>query len=316
MILVTGGAGFIGSTLVDALLARGDEVVTVDNFNDRYDIALKTANVSAQVQNPRFRIYNGDIRDRLFLERVFSENKIRTVVHLAALAGVRPSFDDPLEYISVNVGGTSTLLSVADRHEIDQFIFGSSSSVYGVNSKVPFSEDQAIQQPISPYAATKHAGELLCHVKHHESGIRMTCLRFFTVYGPRQRPEMAIRYFTEAVLAGRPIRIFGNGLSSRDYTFVDDIVFGILRAIEARLEFEVLNLGGSKPISLADLLTLIEQATGKTAIREICPDQTGDVPQTFADLTKAWRKLSYVPVTGIEDGIRKFVDWTLKNKSS
>lgn len=310
-ILVTGGAGFIGSHLVDRLLAEAEwQVSVVDDFNDFYDPAIKRENVKRHEQNSNYRLFEADIRDQTALKRIFDENSFDCIVHLAARAGVRPSLDQPLLYAETNINGTMNLLELAREKGIKQFVFGSSSSVYGINAKVPFSEDDPIRQPISPYAATKAAGELLCHTYAHLYGLRTVCLRFFTVYGPRQRPDLAIHKFARLISEGKSIPVFGDGSTRRDYTFIDDIIAGLRAAIDyADSDYEVINLGESRTVELRELISLIEKELGVTAKIDRQPLQPGDVPQTFADITKARQLLSYNPQTQIEAGIKKFVAW-------
>ncbi|MEK6302735.1 MAG: GDP-mannose 4,6-dehydratase [Acidobacteriota bacterium] len=309
--LVTGGAGFIGSHLVNSLMsAQNNHVTVVDNFNDFYDPAIKRANIAAHHAGDRFELIEGDITDAAAIDALFARSKFDVVVHLAARAGVRPSLEDPLAYEESNVRGTYSLLEAARRHGVRRFVFGSSSSVYGVNAKVPFSEDDPIAQPISPYSATKIAGEAACHAYSHLYGIRIVCLRFFTVYGPRQRPDLAIHKFARLISAGKPIPIFGDGTTRRDYTYIDDIIAGVEAAISYdKTQFEVINLGESETIELRRLVGLIEQAIGKRAILDTQPEQPGDVPITYADIDKARRLLGYNPQTKIEAGIEKFIEW-------
>ncbi|MDT7542771.1 MAG: UDP-glucuronate 4-epimerase [Acidobacteriota bacterium] len=310
-ILVTGGAGFIGSHLVDRLLAEGVwRVHVVDDFNDFYDPARKRANVAAHAEDDRFRLTEADIRDRNALERVFAETNFDCITHLAARAGVRPSLAEPLLYNETNVTGTLHLLELARANNIKQFVFGSSSSVYGINAKVPFGEDDPIRQPISPYAATKAAGEHLCHVYAHLYGVRCVALRFFTVYGARQRPDLAIHKFARLISAGRPIPVFGDGTTRRDYTYIDDIIDGVRSAIDYHATaFEAINLGESRTVELRELISLLERELGREAQIDRQPMQPGDVPQTFADISKARQLLGYNPTTQIEEGIRRFVQW-------
>ena len=316
-ILVTGGAGFIGSHLVDRLLSEGDrQVSVVDDFNDFYDPRIKRQNVNRQKENPNYRLFEGDIRDKATLETIFQDNDFQCIVHLAARAGVRPSLQQPLLYSETNVAGTLNLLELAREHNIKQFVFGSSSSVYGINAKVPFSEEDPIRQPISPYAATKAAGELLCHTYTHLYGIRCLCLRFFTVYGPRQRPDLAIHKFAKLISEKKPIPVFGDGTTRRDYTFVDDIIAGVRASIDyEKSDYEVINLGESRTVELRELITLLEKELGERAQIDRQPLQPGDVPQTFADITKARRLLGYNPQTQIEDGIQRFIEWFRANAS-
>lgn len=320
-ILVTGGAGFIGSHLVDRLLAEGEwQVSVVDDFNDFYDPAIKHANIGRHEQQSNYRLFAADIRDKAALEKIFAENSFACIVHLAARAGVRPSLEEPLLYTETNINGTMNLLELAREHGIRQFVFGSSSSVYGINAKVPFSEDDPIRQPISPYAATKAAGELLCHTYSHLYGLRAVCLRFFTVYGPRQRPDLAIHKFARLISAGKPIPVFGDGTTRRDYTFIDDIIAGVRASIDyvsddSKSNYEVVNLGESRTVELRELISLLEKELGTAAQIDRQPLQPGDVPQTFADITKARTILGYDPQTQIEEGIRRFVQW-LNEKSN
>lgn len=321
-ILITGGAGFIGSHLVDRLLAEGGwHITVVDDFNDFYDPAIKRSNVRIQQQNPSYQLFEADIRDKSALSPIFSDNKFASIVHLAARAGVRPSLSQPQLYVETNINGTMNLLELAREHGVRQFVFGSSSSVYGVNEKVPFSEDDPIFNPISPYAATKAAGELLCHTYSHLYGLRCVCLRFFTVYGARQRPDLAIHKFARLINEGKSIPVFGDGTTRRDYTYVDDIISGARAAIDyvtdySRSNYEVINLGESRTVELRELIALLEKELDMQARIERHPLQPGDVPQTFADITKARRLLNYNPQTQIEEGIRLFVKWFRKNQST
>jgi len=310
-ILVTGGAGFIGSHLVDRLLARDVEQITViDDFNDFYDPKIKRDNIRHQLEDSRYRLAEVDIRDRAALEQALDNNQFDCIVHLAARAGVRPSLSQPQLYNETNVTGTLNLLELARQRNIKQFVFGSSSSVYGINAKVPFSEDDPIRQPISPYAATKGAGELLCHTYAHLYGIRCVCLRFFTVYGPRQRPDLAIHKFARLISDGKPIPVFGDGATRRDYTYVDDIIDGVMASISYdQSDYEVINLGESRTVELRELIALLEKELDAHAVIDRQPPQPGDVPQTFADITKARKLLGYNPQTQIEEGIHKFIDW-------
>jgi UDP-glucuronate 4-epimerase len=309
LVLVTGGAGFIGSHLVEALLGEGREVVVLDNFDDFYDPDVKRANIAPLLGRRGFLLKEGDIRDHEAVDALFDQHRFGVVVHLAARAGVRPSIRDPILYSDVNVKGTVVLLEACRRHAVGKFVFGSSSSVYGNNPKVPFSEEDEVDRPISPYAATKRAGELLCATYHALHGLNVFCLRFFTVYGPRQRPEMAIHKFTRLIDHGRSLPRFGDGSTRRDYTYVTDIVAGLLRAIERVQGFEIINLGGSRTTSLGDLIALLERQLGARAIVEDAPEQPGDVAATWADVAKAHRLLGYDPRVGLEEGVRRFVDW-------
>lgn len=323
-ILVTGGAGFIGSHLVDRLLTEGDwQVSVVDDFNEFYDPAIKRANVSAHEKSPNFRLLETDIRDKQALEKVFNEvfrgGDFQCIVHLAARAGVRPSLEQPLLYAETNIEGTLNLLELARAFGVRQFVFGSSSSVYGTNAKVPFGEDDPVRQPISPYAATKAAGELLCYTYSHLYNVRSVCLRFFTVYGPRQRPDLAIYKFARLMSEGKPIPVFGDGATRRDYTFIDDIIAGVRAAIdyvadESNSNYEIVNLGESRTVELRELISLLEKELGTTAQIDRQPLQPGDVPQTYADITRARRLLAYNPQTQIEEGLHRFVEWFRKQR--
>ena len=307
--LVTGGAGFIGSHLVDRLLADGWRVTVLDSFDPFYDPAVKRANVAPHLGRAGFTLVEADLRDAAALEaRLTSDYDV--VFHLAARAGVRPSIRDPLTYQDVNVRGTQLLLELCRARGIRQFVFASSSSVYGVNPNVPWREDDHVLLPISPYASTKVSGELLGHVYSHLFGIRFVALRFFTVYGPRQRPDLAIHKFTKLILRGEPIPVFGDGATSRDYTYVDDTVQGIVAA--ARYDaspYEVINLGNNATVSLAELVATIEAVTGRRATLERLPEQPGDVPRTWASVEKATRLLGYAPRVKIREGIERFVAW-------
>jgi UDP-glucuronate 4-epimerase len=316
-ILITGGAGFIGSHLVDRLLAEGGwRVTVVDDFNDFYDPSIKRANIRAHLSNPNFKLVAADIRNREEIEQQLNETEFDCIVHLAARAGVRPSLSQPKLYAETNVDGTLNLLELARAHQVKQFVFGSSSSVYGTNSKVPFSEDDPIFNPISPYAATKAAGELLCHTYAHLYDMRIVCLRFFTVYGARQRPDLAIYKFVGLIDAGKSIPVFGDGTTRRDYTYIDDIISGVRAAIDYdQSNYEVINLGESRTVELRELISLLEKALDRSAEIDQQPPQPGDVPQTFADITKARRLLGYDPQTQIEEGIGKFVEWFRENQS-
>jgi UDP-glucuronate 4-epimerase len=313
-ILVTGGAGFIGSHLVDKLLHENVwQVTVVDDFNDFYSPDIKRENIKHQLTNRNYTLYEADIRDAEKLHPVFAAKKFDVIVHLAARAGVRPSLSDPKLYVETNINGTVNLLESAKEFNVKQFVFASSSSVYGINAKIPFSENDKIFQPISPYAATKAAGELLCHTYSHLYDIRTVCLRFFTVYGARQRPDLAIYKFTKLISEDKPIPVFGDGKTRRDYTYIDDIICGVRAAIDySATKHEVFNLGESQTVELSELIELIEKQLGKKAIIDRKPVQAGDVPQTFSDISKAKKLLNYNPTTKIDDGIRKFVDWFLK----
>lgn len=313
--LVTGGAGFIGSHVVHALCQRGDEVVVLDDLNDFYAPEIKQGNLHSLCGQAVF--VQGDLRNRADVDAVFAQHELDCVIHLAARAGVRPSLEDPELYLDTNIKGTWFLLEAARRHGVKDFIFASSSSVYGVNPKVPFAEDDLIQSTISPYAASKIAGEQLCSNYAHLYGMRCICLRFFTVYGPGQRPDLAIHKFTRLIDENRPIPLFGDGSTERDYTFVDDIVQGVLAAIEYRdKSFDIFNLGESQTTTLLELVQTIEAALGKKAIIDWQPDQPGDVPRTFADISKSRALLGYDPQVKIADGIPRFVEWYRARKAS
>jgi UDP-glucuronate 4-epimerase len=315
-ILVTGGAGFIGSHLIDKLLAEDIwQVSALDNFNEFYAPGIKRANIAEHRANPNFQLYEADICRPETLREIFARHEFDAIVHLAAWAGVRPSLLNPKLYTEVNVNGTVNLLDAAKEFGVRQFIFGSSSSVYGINCKIPFSEDDKIGQPISPYAATKAAGELLCHTFSHLYDIRAVCLRFFTVYGARQRPDLAIHKFSKLIWEGKPVPMFGDGTTRRDYTYVDDIIQGVRAAIDYdKSSYEIFNLGESQTIELKDLISLLEENLGKKAIVERQPMQPGDVPLTFADISKARKLLNYNPTTKIEQGIPKFTEWFIANQ--
>jgi UDP-glucuronate 4-epimerase len=308
-VLLTGGAGFIGSHLLDSLIADGATVTVVDNFDPFYDRSAKERNLERHRGHPRLRLVEGDLRDLDRLRREIT-GSYDTVVHLAAKAGVRPSIDDPVAYQEVNVRGTQNLLELARERDITQFVFASSSSVYGVNPRVPWSEEDHVLQPISPYASTKVSGELLGHVYSHLYGIRFIALRFFTVYGPRQRPDLAIHKFARLILQGKPIPVFGDGSTRRDYTYIDDIISGVRAAIDYRQTmYEVINLGNNQTISLREMIDGLEAALGMRAARQPLPEQPGDVPQTWANVEKARTLLSYEPRTRYDDGVRHFVSW-------
>ncbi len=308
-ILVTGGAGFIGSHLTRRLLDRDDQVTVLDDFNDFYDPARKRANLTPFEGSNRFRLVEADVRDGKFIEGLFRENRFDAVVHLAARAGVRPSLKEPTLYEETNCIGTMNLLETARHHGPDTFIFGSSSSVYGINEKVPFSEDDEVNQPISPYATTKRAGELLCFNYHHLYDMNITCLRFFTVYGPAQRPEMAIHKFTDLLAQDKSVPMYGDGTSRRDYTYITDIIDGVVASLDLAPPFEIINLGGAETTALVDLVRWISEELAVESRVQYLPDQPGDVPITFADIRKAKRLLGYSPKVSIREGLRRFVAW-------
>jgi UDP-glucuronate 4-epimerase len=313
--LVTGGAGFIGSHVAEALLARGAQVLVVDEFNDFYDPKIKEQNVAKLAENPRFRLYRTDIRRMDDLREVFDAHgddlKTGGIIHLAARAGVRPSLGDPRLYLETNVTGTLNLADLAKEFGVQKFIFASSSSVYGDSAdRVPFSENQDVSRPVSPYAATKAMGESLLHSYSHLYDLQVVALRFFTVYGPRQRPDLAIHKFTRLIDEGLPIPMFGDGSTRRDYTYIDDILQGVLGAVGyEQSPFEVFNLGESQTTSLSELIQLLESAVGKTAKIDHQPLQAGDVPITFANISKARKLLGYNPQTPLAEGLPRFVDW-------
>ncbi len=308
-ILVTGGAGFIGSHLGEALLRAGRDVIALDSFDDFYNPAVKRAGLATCLAHARFRLVEGDIRNEETVRSLLQQNDVEMIVHLAARAGVRPSIERPLLYQDVNIRGTMVLLEAAHQCGVDKFVFASSSSVYGNNKKVPFAESDNVDFPISPYAATKKAGELVSHAYHHLYGMHVTCLRFFTVYGPRQRPDLAIHKFARLIESGKPIPVFGDGSMLRDHTYIDDIVDGVLRAMEHCNGYHIYNLGESQPVSLADLIKAIEAALGKKAILKRLPVPAGDVVQTYADLSLSRAELGYRPQTDLKHGLVNFVSW-------
>jgi UDP-glucuronate 4-epimerase len=312
-VLVTGAAGFIGSHVVDHLLARGEEVVGLDSYDGFYPRSIKETNLARARDHAGFRLVEADIRDR---DRIASlPEGIDAVVHLAARAGVRPSIQDPLTYADVNLLGTQVVLDLVRRRGIPSFVFGSSSSVYGNNEKVPFSEDDRVDAPISPYAATKRAGELMCHAHTHLFGTACICLRFFTVYGPRQRPDLAIRKFSKKLLLGEPLPRFGDGRTARDYTYVDDIVAGVLGALAFVAKnpgrFEIVNLGESATVTLAEMIRTVGEVFGREPRVTELPAEPGDVERTCADVTKARALLGYRPTTAFSAGMGSFATWYL-----
>ena len=307
-ILLTGGAGFIGSSVTDALLKRGDQVTVIDNFNDFYDPAIKRQN-AAEITAAGAVVVEGDIRDGELIRKLFEEGDFDGVIHLAAMAGVRPSLLDPMLYEDVNMRGTLNILAELQKRPKIRFVFASSSSVYGGNERVPFREDDEIHHPVSPYAATKRAGELMCYTFHHLYGIPTACLRFFTVYGPRQRPEMAIHKFVRAVHEGQPIPFFGDGTTRRDYTYIDDIVDGVVKSLDHCEGYEIYNLGESDTTSLSELVQMIGEVCGKEPVLDRQGMQPGDVVITYADISKAKERIGYTPKTLIREGLERFVDW-------
>ncbi len=312
-ILVTGAAGFIGSTLVDRLLWEGRVVTGFDSFDPFYAEAEKLSNLVAAQESGCFRLVRGDVRDADAVEQVFAEGAFEAVVHLAALAGVRPSLERPAAYADVNVRGTAMLLDAAVRHGKPRVVYASSSSVYGERAGGPFRESDPVERPVSPYAATKRAGELVAHTFHHAHGLSITCPRIFTAYGPRQRPDLAIRKFAERMLREEPVPVYGDGSSLRDFTFVDDLVDGLVRAVDNDLGFAILNFGAGRKISVLEVVKSLEGALGVSARVEWLPPQTGDVTRTWADISAAREALGYAPATGFEDGIDRFARW-LRNR--
>lgn len=308
-ILVTGAAGFIGSHAAERLIHEGYHVVAVDNFCDFYDRSWKEMNLKSIAGGRELDVEEIDITDGDRIAKIVQQTKPEAILHLAAMAGVRPSIEQPAYYARVNVEGTTHLLQAAVQNKVSKFLFASSSSVYGNLGKVPFSEEDPVAEPISPYAATKRSGELICYTYWHLYGLPVFCLRFFTVFGPRQRPDLAIHKFTRLISAGKPVPMFGDGSTSRDYTFVDDIVDGIFRSLQRCDRYRIYNLGGSHPVSLKTLIEGIEHAVGKPAIIDRKPAQLGDVERTYADLTRARTELGYEPKTSLEEGLKKFVAW-------
>lgn len=337
--LITGGSGFIGSHLIQKILENGHNVINIDNFDSFYDYKIKINNtleslhlplefqfleresdiikLVSQTASDRYRLYYTDLRNIEGLKRIFSEHSIDFVIHLAALAGVRPSIENPLEYAEVNINGSLNLWEVCKEFQVKKFIFASSSSVYGNNKKIPFAETDSVDFPISPYAATKKSGEILGYTYHHLYSIDMIMLRFFTVYGPRQRPDLAIHKFFRLIQQNKEIPFYGDGTTARDYTYIDDIISGILGAIEYLSNhqnvFEIINLGENETITLNEMVNSLETSLEKTAIKNSQPMQPGDVQKTNADITKAQNLLGYSPKTNFQNGIKKFVEWFLKN---
>ena len=310
-VLVTGGSGFIGSHLCERLLKEGYFIINLDNFNNYYDPKIKWRNIQKALKSDNYALYVGDIRDNKILDQINEEQgKIDIVCHLAAMAGVRNSLKDPVEYVSVDIGGTVNMLEFARRNKVEKFVFASSSSVYGKNSKVPFSEDDPLEGQVSPYATAKRAGELYCQTYSHIYNIPIVVLRFFTVYGPRQRPEMAIHLFTRLIMEGKPIPVFGDGSTARDYTYIDDIIDGVCRAmLYDKTRFEIFNLGNSVTVKLSELIEIIEKVTGRKAIIDRKPMQLGDVEITYANIEKSNSLLSYRPESEIHERISEFYKW-------
>ena len=316
---ITGGAGFIGSTLSEKLLSLGNKVVAIDNFCDFYNPKIKENNVKELLKNDNFKLYRADIRDREALKKIFDENKIDVVMSLAAMAGVRPSIENPCLYQEVNCLGLQNILEEMKLHNVKNGVLASSSSVYGNCKEVPFREDMIVDFAISPYAATKKANEVMAHVYHKLYDMNIIMLRFFTVYGPRQRPDLAINKFTRLMLEDKEIPMFGDGTTSRDYTYVDDIVDGIIKSCEYTLNnenvYEILNLGNSSPISLKEMINIIGKTLGVEPKIKQLPMQPGDVDRTYADISKAKELIRYEPRTTFEEGIKKFVEWYKENKN-
>lgn len=313
-ILITGAAGFIGSHLCETLIEK-HKIFGLDNFCDFYNPQIKWNNVSNLQQSSNFTLLEADIRDENALKEIFSKHEFDLVIHLAAMAGVRPSIENPQLYTEVNINGTVNLLEECKKQNIKKFIFSSSSSIYGNNRKVPFSENDPVDHPISPYAFTKKAGELICHTYHHLHKISVICLRFFTVYGQRQRPDLAIHKFARLILNDKPIPVYGDGSTQRDYTYIDDIIDGVLKAIDfiqTGNKYEILNLGESRTITLSKMILTIENALGIKAKKDFFPIQPGDVERTYADISKSRKILGYDPQTDFEEGIAKFINWIRK----
>lgn len=322
-ILITGGAGFIGSTLADKLLKLStsfqnninNKIIIIDNFNDYYSPELKDLNIKHNLANPDYKLYRGDICDRNLVNKIFKNHEINCVIHIAARAGVRPSLEDPLEYVRSNIEGTINILEAMRKNNVKKIVFASSSSVYGNCKAEKFTEDLKVTEPISPYAATKSACEQFLYTYSKLYDMQALCLRFFTVYGPRQRPDLAIRKFIELIEQDKPIPVYGDGTTMRDYTYIDDIVNGIMSAINYdKTPYEIINLGGGSPVTLNEMIATIEKVLGKKAKIERLPMQPGDVDRTVADITKARRLLNYNPQTTFEEGIRKFIEWREQEK--
>jgi UDP-glucuronate 4-epimerase len=312
---VTGAAGFIGSTLVDRMLAEGRTVVGLDSFDPFYRRDFKEANLETALANDRFELVEGDIRDERAVAEAFGRTEIEGVVHLAALAGVRPSLERPADYADVNIRGLAVVLGAAASRGVRRVVFASSSSVYGEREDGPFAETDRVERPISPYAATKRAGELLAHTYHYAHDISIVCARIFTAFGPRQRPDLAIRKFAERMIADEPIPIFGDGSSLRDFTFVDDLVAGLLLSLDSDLGFEILNFGAGRTISVLDVVKVLERELGIQAKIDWQPPQTGDVRRTWADIGAAREAVGYAPAVPFEEGVRRFVAW-LRDRES
>ncbi len=307
-ILITGGSGFIGSAVAKKLMDRGDQVVIIDNFNDYYDPKLKEDRIKIFLKEYKFKLYRGDIRDEKLLEKIFKTEKLDKIVHLAAMAGVRYSIKNPKIYADVNVMGSINLLELAVKYKIKNFVFASSSSVYGKNTKLPFSESDNVDKPMAMYAATKKADELIAHVYNSLYGLNVTALRFFTVYGPWGRPDMALFKFTKSIFSGEPIEVYNRGNMTRNFTYIDDIVSGVLTVLDKCKGYDVMNIGGDRAEKLTHYIEVIEENIGKKAKKKMMPMQPGDVPATVADIRKL-KKLGWKPTTRIEKGIKNFVEW-------
>jgi UDP-glucuronate 4-epimerase len=307
-VLITGGAGFIGSAVAKKLMDRGDQVVIIDNFNDYYDPKLKEDRIKIFLKGYKFKLYRGDIRDIKLLDKIFKKEKIDKIVHLAAMAGVRYSIENPFVYADVNVMGSLNLLELAAKYKVKNFVFASSSSVYGKNKKLPFAESDSVDQPIAMYAATKKADELMAHAYSHLYGMNITALRFFTVYGPWGRPDMALFKFTKNIFSGKEIEVYNRGNMARNFTYIDDIVSGTIKVLDKCKGYDVMNIGGDRSEKLTRYIEVIEENVGKKAKKKMMPMQPGDVPVTFADIRKL-KKLGWKPTTRIEKGVKNFVEW-------
>ena len=314
-VLLTGAAGFIGSHVAEALLARGDEVVGLDNFEAFYSPDVKRRNLRAALAHDRFALAESDLRNPASVEQAFEMGPFDAVIHLAGKAGVRPSLNDPAGYTETNISGTAHVLEAARKHGVEHVVFASSSSVYGARSVAPFREADPVDEPVSPYAATKRAGEILASTFHHLYGLPVTCLRFFTVYGPRQRPDMAVHRFTRLIDQGREVELYGYGQSERDYTFIDDVVDGVVRALDRPSGYRIFNLGTNRTIQLTELIELISTALDQTPRIVRLPHQPGDVSLTYADITLARSELGYDPATKLDDGIAAFINWYRKESA-
>lgn len=313
-ILITGGAGFIGSNLADRLLKENNKIIVIDNFNNYYNPKIKENNIAHNLSNPNYKLYRGDILDVNLIDKIFNENKIDTVVHIAACAGVRPSIENPLEYIETNIEGTTIILEAMKKYNVNKIVFASSSSIYGNSKAEKFSENLKVSEPISPYAMSKSACEQILYTYSKLFNMQAICLRFFTVYGPRQRPDLAIRKFIDLIEQNKPIPVYGDGTTMRDYTYIDDIIDGIISAIQYnKTSYEIINLGGGSPVTLNEMIKAIEEVLDKKAEIERLPMQLGDVEKTVSDISKAKELLGYCPKTNFKEGIRKFIEWKMEN---